>query len=314
VFEAAFRLKAKALLVVDADLKSIRPEWIKSMTEPILNKEAQYLVPYYSRHKYDGTITNQIVYPLTRALYGQCIRQPIGGDFAIAPEILDLYLKEDVWTTDVARFGIDIWMTTTAINEGFKIEQVFLGTKIHEAKDPAEDLGPMFRQIISTLFYLIGKYEEEWRKVKASCAVKIIGGIKKDVKPEPLEVNYNKLRDEFLDGFDHFSPMYKQIIEADNYYKLEKTVKKAKENEGIVFPQELWAKIIYDFAFTYQSWSRNRRRLVDIMTPLYFGRTAAYCQEVADLSDEEAEQVIEAQSLAFEKLKPYLINKYKIWE
>jgi len=205
-------------------------------------------------------------------------------------------------------------MTTTAINERFKIEQVFLGAKLHDVKDPAEDLGPMFRQVISTLFYLMGKYEANWRKVKESCAVKIRRDIEKDVKPEPVEVNYDKLREEFLDGFDHFSPMYRQIIDPDNYYKLEKNVKKAKQNDVIDFAPELWAKILYDFAFTYQSWSRNRRRLVDIMTPLYFGRTAAYCQEVADLGDEEAEQIIEKQAGAFEKLKPYLIRKYKVWE
>jgi hypothetical protein len=314
VFEAASRLESHALLVVDSDLKSIRPEWIKLMAEPILNKEAQFLVPYYFRHKYDATITNQIVYPLTRALYGQCIRQPIGGEFAIAPEILKLYLNEDVWTTDVARFGIDIWMTTTAINEGFNVEQVFLGAKLHDAKDPAIDLAPMFRQVVSTLFYLMGKYEANWRKAKGSCPVIIRGQREINMKPEPLEVNLDKLRDEFIEGFDHFSPMYRQTIEPANYIQLEKIVNKAKEDEAITFPSDLWAKVVYDFAFTYQTWARNRRRLVDIMTPLYFGRTAAYCLRVADLNSEEAEKVIEEQALAFEKFKPYLIEKYEVWE
>ena len=314
VFEASSRLKAKVCLVVDSDLKSIRPEWIKLMVEPILNKEAQYVVPYYFRHKYDGTITSQIVYPLIRALYGLCIRQPIAGDFAIAPEILNLYLKEDVWSTDVARFGIDVWMTTTAINEGFEIEQVFLGTKLHDAKDPAVDLGPMFRQIVSTLFYLIGKYEEKWRKVKGSCSIKTKGQIRRDNKLEPIDVNFDKLRDEFLEGFGHFTPMYGQIISPENYYQLKKIVEKAKKNDYIDFPAALWAKIIYDFAFTYQTWARNRRRLVDIMTPLYFGRTASFCREVTDLSEEEAEKAIEAQAEEFERLKPYLISKYKVWE
>jgi hypothetical protein len=314
VFEAACRLGAHALLVVDSDLKSIRPEWIKLMAEPVLHKEVQYLVPYYFRHKYDGTITNQIVYPITRALYGHCIRQPIGGDFAIAPEILELYLKQDVWTTDVARFGIDIWMTTTAINEAFKVEQIFLGAKLHDAKDPATDLAPMFRQVVSTLFYLMGKYEESWRKIKGSCPVNLRGEREINATPEQINVNLDKLRDEFIDGFEHFSPMYRQIVEPANYIQLEKIIKKAKEDEPINFSPELWAKVVYDFAFTYQTWARNRRRLVDIMTPLYFGRTAAYCQGVAVLNNEEAEKVIEEQALAFEKLKPYLIEKYEVWE
>ena len=52
------------------------------------------------------------MYPLTRALYGQRIRQPIGGDFGMSRPLVRHYLAQPVWDTDVARFGIDIWMTT----------------------------------------------------------------------------------------------------------------------------------------------------------------------------------------------------------
>ena len=48
---------------------------------PVFEQGFDYVAPYYLRHKYDGTITNSIVYPLTRTLYGHRIRQPIGGDF-----------------------------------------------------------------------------------------------------------------------------------------------------------------------------------------------------------------------------------------
>ena len=63
---------------------------------------------------------NNIVYPLTRALYRQRVRQPIGGDFGLSGRLAAHYLLQDVWDTDVARPSIDIWMTTTAICDGFK--------------------------------------------------------------------------------------------------------------------------------------------------------------------------------------------------
>ena len=40
-------------------------------------------------------------------------------------------------------------MTHSAINEGFAVCQARLGAKIHDAKDPASDLGPMFRQVVA---------------------------------------------------------------------------------------------------------------------------------------------------------------------
>ncbi|HEY6973890.1 MAG TPA: glycosyltransferase, partial [Nitrospiraceae bacterium] len=84
IFEIARQLNAKACAVVDADLRSIAPEWIELLLRPLLDEGYDYVAPYYLRHKYDGTITNSLAYPLTRALYGQRIRQPIGGEFGFS--------------------------------------------------------------------------------------------------------------------------------------------------------------------------------------------------------------------------------------
>jgi hypothetical protein len=135
----------KACACFDSDLLSITGEWVKFLVDPVI-KGSDYVAPYYCRDKYDGTITNNICYPLTRALYGIRVRQPIGGDFGFSGKLAAFYAHQEAWETDVAKFGIDIWMTTTAINEGYKICQAYMGTKEHEAKDPAR-LGPMFVQV-----------------------------------------------------------------------------------------------------------------------------------------------------------------------
>lgn len=314
VFEAAKELKATVCLVVDSDLRNIAPEWVKLLASPILEKKSDFVVPYYIRHKYDGSITNHIVYPLTRALYGKRIRQPIGGDFGFCGELASYFSKEDVWLTDVARFGIDIWMTTSALNEGYKIVQANLGTKLHDAKDPSLDLSPMFHQVVSTLFFLMGKYEKKWMVADKSEEVEIIGNTPEPLKLESVSVTQSKLQEEFVDGFHHFEPLYRQVIAHENFEELKKRVEKLEKTGELDLPSELWAKIIYDFGFIYQTWSRNRRRLVDMITPLYFGRIGTYCREVANLDSKQAEKVIEKQAEKFEKLKPYLKEKFKGWE
>ena len=108
------RSSVEALVVVDSDLRSIVPEWIELLAGPILKGGYDFVAPLYARYKYDGTITNTVTYPLTRALYGLRIRQPIGGDFGVSGDLVRHYLAQDDWTPDVSRFGIDIWMTTTA--------------------------------------------------------------------------------------------------------------------------------------------------------------------------------------------------------
>lgn len=153
IFEVAQLLKADAIVVVDADLRSITPEWIKMLADPIINKQAGFVAPLYLRHKYDGTITNNIVYPLTRALYGAKIRQPIGGDFGFCGDLAAYYVNEDVWESDVARFGIDVWMTTTALNEGFKIVQAHLEQRFIMQKTRRRTLAPCFSRL--SVLYII---------------------------------------------------------------------------------------------------------------------------------------------------------------
>ncbi|MEW6144917.1 MAG: glycosyltransferase [Thermodesulfobacteriota bacterium] len=314
VFELAIMLKVKAIAVFDADLRSITPEWVKFIVEPILDGSAGFVAPYYRRHKFDGTITNQIVYPLTRALYGIDVRQPIGGDFGFCPELAAFYVKQDVWDTDVARFGIDIWMTTCAVNEGHKIVQTYLGTKIHGAKDPASDLGPMFRQVVSTVFYLMSKYEHNWHRENPFRAIQINHKIEEEPKLEAISVSMNDLREEFVEGFKHFRPMYIEILNDDNLERLDDIYNNWNSNKDAEFDAVLWSKILYDFAYIYQQWQRNKRRLVDIITPLYFGRVKSYCQQVMSLTSDEAEQVVQDQARIFEENKSYLLKRFEIWE
>jgi hypothetical protein len=281
------------------------------LIEPVRTGQAGFVVPFYSRHKFDGTITNHLVYPVTRALYGLRVRQPIGGDFGFSPELARFYARQDVWLTDVARFGIDVWMTTTAMNEGFKVIQVNLGVKKHNPKDPSADLGPMFCEVISTLFYLMGQYESLWRHTGGSRPAEMLGTGSVNDCPEDMTVNLGKMQAEFAEGFGQFAPLYRQILDPANYDALKRCL---AEKNCQCFDSELWARIVYDFAYVYQTWSRNRRRLVDLLVPLYFGRTADYCREVQDLDATSAERVVEEQAETFERMKPYLLRKFEIWE
>ena len=159
--------KVEALVVVDSDLRSIVPEWIELLAGPILKGGFDFVAPLYSRYKYDGTITNTVTYPLTRALYGLRIRQPIGGDFGVSGDLVAHYLKQDDWDADVSKFGIDIWMTTKAVTGGFAVCQTRLGAKVHDPKDPGADLGPMFSQVVGTILRLTERHADRWLEVAA---------------------------------------------------------------------------------------------------------------------------------------------------
>jgi glycosyltransferase involved in cell wall biosynthesis len=308
IFEAAKRLKVKACMVVDSDLRSIDSDWVTYLLQPILETDYQYVSPLYSRYKYDGTITNNIVYNLTRALYGLRVRQPIGGDFAFVGELADYYIDQDVWETDVARYGIDIWMTTNAITKNFRICQSNLGVKIHDAKDPAESLGPMFRQVIYTLFVLMEQNEAFWKGVKGSRSLPTFG-LDKFKEPDPIQVDLERLVKEYKTGFRHFKGLYKSIFCEECYAELKKCAGKAKTK--FTMPVKTWAMVLYEAAATFHAWTGNRTQLVNLITPLYLGRVASFINQTKKVSSSQAEEVVEEQAQVFEDQKNYLI---RVWD
>jgi len=296
-------------VVVDSDLRSITPEWIELLAGPIVKEGYGYVTPYYIRHKYDGTITNNICYPMTRMLYGLDIRQPIGGDFGFSAELLDHYLSQDVWETDVARFGIDIWMTTTAINVGAKVCQAHLGAKIHDAKDPAEALGPMFRQVVGTLFAMMGRYEANWREATGSQPVPIYGE-PKEVEPEPVSVSLSAMIEKLRAGREQWGELWGQVLSAESRAALEAIL--AQPDGAYRFTAAQWAPMVFDFAVAYNKSGLDRDAVIDAMTPLYYGRTAGLVVESRDMDGETFErEVIQRQARVFEELKPYLMERWE---
>jgi len=309
LFAKAVELEAKAIVVVDADLKSITPKWIYNLGSPLFN-DYGFVAPIYIRHKYDGTITNNIAYPLTRCLYGRRVRQPIGGDFGFSGELAKFYINDERWTSDIEQFGIDIWMTTVAMNRGFPICQSFVGgPKVHKPKDPSADLGPMFIQVIGAMFSMMEKFSNFWTKVKWSRPTAIYGfGLGMTDVPPPVEVNEDRLHEKFHGQADQFQNIWSKIITPEVYTKLIEVLEMDKEK--FEFPPALWAKILFDFGVSYHQGALGKELLLNALIPLYYGRTLSYIRTARNMDTRQAEEYIEDQCLVFEETKHYLIDRW----
>lgn len=308
VFEVAGALDAKACAVVDSDLRSITPEWIELLLKPVLNDGFDYVSPLYHRHKYDGTITNNIIYPITRALYGKRVRQPIGGDFGFSGELARFYLTKDVWESDVARFGIDIWMTTTALANEFKVCQAFLGAKIHDAKDPGTDLSDMLAQVLSAAFDLMEVYAPVWQKVTGSETVPTFG-FHYAVGLEPVPVDVGRMIERFRLGVRELSAIWKIFLAPEILKFLEKAAMLPEEE--LHFPNALWAEIIYGFALAAHRRLLHKEHLLKSITPLYIGRVASFVLDNRESDGAEVERKIESLCKSFEDAKHLLVENWK---
>ncbi len=308
VFAVAKEVRARACAVVDSDLRSITPEWLDLLLSPVLRQGFDFVAPLYHRHKYDGTITNSIVYPLTRALYGKRVRQPIGGDFGFSGRLAADYLEHDVWHSDVARFGIDIWMTTTAITNGYNVCQSFLGAKIHDVKDPGVDLSAMLMQVVSAVFGLMETHTSAWTQIRETEAVPLFG-FEYTVGLEPLQVDVRRMVGIFQSGVRDLSPIWENVLAPATFAEVRDLA--AVDTDEFRFPVGLWVRTVYDFAVAFKGKAINREHLLRSLTPLYLGRTASFVKENEHASSAEVEAAIEGLCLEYERMKPYLVKRWE---
>lgn len=307
IFEIASALNVKACAVVDSDLRSITPEWIELLVKPVIEQGFDYVAPLYHRHKYDGTITNSIVYPVTRALYGTRVRQPIGGDFGFSGAMAKHYLTKDVWETDVARYGIDIWMTTTAIADGFKVCQSFLGAKIHDAKDPGADLSAMLHQVVGATIDLMETYPAIWNKTEGSVATPVFG-FTFAVGLEPVTVNIDRMLERFRLGVKELNDVWELFLPKEITAILQSAA--AAQKDQFHIPDEVWAEIVYRFAIAAHHKVLNREHLLKSLTPLYIGRTASFVMDTRDSNSDEVEAKIEELCRQYEIKKTILKDNW----
>ena len=305
IFEAARTLGVSAAAVVDSDLRSITPDWIGRLLGPVARGEADYVAPLYARHKHDGTITNTIAYPLTRALYGVRVRQPIGGEFGFTAELARAYLDAPVWESDVARFGIDIFMTTTALVRRARVVQAFLGAKIHDPKDPGADLGPMFTQVVGTVVTLARQHAGAWRDVSGSRPAPVIGEVI-PVEPEEVRASTQILIEKLRAGAAEQRKTWDEILSAEVRASADRAI---ESGDTSAIAGDLWARAVYDVVAAARD-RDDTEALARALLPLYFARVAALIGEVSDMDQAGAERVVERQAESFERTKPYLLERW----
>jgi hypothetical protein len=303
IFAIAERLGARACAVVDADLRSITPAWMELLLSPLVDHAFDYVAPLYLRHRFDGTITNSIVYPLTRSLYGREVRQPIGGEFGFSGRLASHYLRQPVWEGEVARFGIDVWMTTTAIADGFRVCQSFLGAKIHDAKDPGADLADMLVQVVSAVFDLMETYRDRWQTVEEASEVPLFG-FPHGVGLEPVAVNVTRMRGIFVAGARDLAEPWGRCLDAETHRAVVDLA--AAGETGFRFPDALWVRVVHDFAAAYRRRVLPRQQLLRSLVPLYLGRTASFVLENEAASAEDVECAIGALADEYVRQKPRL--------
>lgn len=307
ILAAAELLRARACVVLSPDSENIQAEWLWSLLRPVYKDGYDLVTPTYHRHASDGVLVTNLLYPMTRALYGLRIREPYTSDFGFSGNLGCQFLARNHWEDGADQSGGDLRLTLEAIREQSRICQVFLGNKQHVERR-ASDLVPALRQTVSPLFSALDTDFSQWSTVTGSQSVPATGP-ETAALLEPVRVNRKRLREMFSTGVAELYSVFQSILSPSTLAELQRIARGS--DAAFEYPAELWVKTVYEFAASFQQSVINRDHIIQALAPLFRGRACAFLTENRNSSPNDVEKNIEELCLEFERLKPYLLRMWK---
>jgi hypothetical protein len=297
-------LNAKACVALHGDLGMLSDERLQLLTQPIFEKQCDLVLPVYPSRKFDGLLNHSILAPLARALYGQRVRYPLAQDLGCSTRMLQKLSESHV--SRGRSEGALLWPATHAAINSYQVCQA--NVDVHHATPTGLELSAVLTSLAGSAFSEMEMYAPYWQRVRSSQPTATSGNIIQQVSDgEPVDAK--PLIDSFVLGSSNLQEVWGLVLPPVTLLELKKLARCAPESFRM--PDELWVRIVYDFALGYRLRTINRGHLMGALTPLYLGWVASYIQEVAKHSPLAAEQRFEQLAKAYEEGKPYLVSRWR---
>jgi glucosylglycerate synthase len=304
-FTIAQRLRARALVLIEADAVSATPEWIERLAAPLLEDKADFVTAAYARHRYEGTISRLVLGPLVRALYGRRLQYPFGGQQGLSARLIEHLLIHPKWSwsgPDVS----DLWITGTAIADGFAVCEAWLGPHQVRSRTRASDLPAMLAQTVGAAFTVMERHGDLWLEVRGSEPIATVGE-PTPLGVEPMTVDVDRMLEAFRQGARDLTSIWELVLAPDTLAEV-----LALDADGpLRFSDDLWARVIYDFALGHHYTVVHRDHLLRSLTPLYLGRTAAFVLATRTADAAATQRQLDSVAMAFEREKSYLVERWR---
>ena len=301
----AVELNAKVCVLLHGDLAMLNADKLQLLTSPVLEKECDLVVPAYPSRKFEGLLNHSILAPVSRALYGQRVRYPLAQDLSCSARMC-AKLSETNNTRERSESSL-LWPITQAALNSYQICQVNVDVQ-HAAQTEGLDLSTVLASLVGSAYMEMEAYAPFWQRVRGSHAAVISGSVPQQISDgEPVDAK--PLIDSFLLGSLNLQEVWGLVLPPVTLLELKKLARSSAESFRM--PDELWVRIVYDFALAHRLRTMNRGHLMGALTPLYLGWVASYAQEVAALSPFAAEQRLEQLARAYEEGKPYLVSRWR---
>jgi glucosylglycerate synthase len=308
VFAVAEKLGARGCCVVASSIENTAPEWAWQLAQPLFQGEADLVLPHYARRKFEGLLNNGIIAPLLRALYGKRVNNPMGPDFAISQRLVQRMLEARAGgNANGSRRHPLASLTPTALCENLKVVEVHFGARIYAPVDWT-GMSSVLASVLSPVFLDMERNAPCWQRTRVSSPVSVIG------KPFLLDqdtgaVDTARMVESFQLGNRELQEIWGMVLPPSSLFELKKLA--SLPLERFHMPDELWVRIVYDFALAHRLRTLSSDHLLRSMTPLYLAWVASFAQDLNISAGSSLEGRLERLSLAYEAGKSYLVSRWR---
>ncbi len=304
ILAATELLRAKACAVICPDSTQVDGDSLGNLLRPIYRQSCDLVLPTYRRHKFDGLLVTNLLYPMTRALYGVRVREPSPSDFAFSANLGCEFLSQNEWRDDLRGTAPEMFFTVAAVTGTYRVCQSFLGSK-DQAERRSADLVPALQRTVGALFDCLEPTLSIWSSRAGSQSLPSTGP-EQEFDLETLRVNRKRLYDMFVTGIAELHSIFQAILTPATLGRLQQIAGMAEDTFQL--PADLWVRTVYEFAASYHKSVINRGHIIQALAPLFRGRAFTFLVENKNATSHEVELSIEGLCSEFENQKPYLLE------
>jgi glucosylglycerate synthase len=296
---AADLLQAQAVVLLDPDVGDLTPERIATLAAPLADR-VDLVAPAHPRAADEGLLVTQLLRPLTRAIYGADLREPLLPEFGASARLAAHCAQFEV---DAAQARTHYWIAAEALAGPFTVRQAALGPRRSSAVRARGGLPALFLQVVSSVFASIGATSRVWlaRAGEALPDVNVAGAATADQGSGGARVLQT-----FADDLSNLDEILRRILRPETHAAL----KDAGNEPGPALPDRLWAEVVAEFLLAHRHHVILRDHTVKALLPLYIGRTGTFLLNHGSGSAEAVEAAVEALCVAFEGVRPRIVERW----
>ena len=299
-YKLAQENNATSCLLLGAECQSLTPETIRALAKSTIANDLS--VAHYELGAREGLVNSAILYPVTRALFGTRPRFPLAVDLGLSLRMAARLATTAQRYTATAQDDSLLWPLAEAAIANFTVAEVEVTPRT--LPQPANrDLNSLLALIAGSLFADIDAKASFWQRARGTQPAQFLSQTAAvaetpDVAP---------MLDAFRLAYTNLHEIWSLVLPPNSLLGLKKL--SATQPENFRMPDNLWARIVYDFILAYRLRTINRGHLLGALTPLYLAWVASHLTLIS--TGTAAEKHIQDLAAAFEADKPYLVSRWR---